>query len=471
MSSRLDALARLRRSIGCRLALWHTGLFLAGSLAVLALAYFLLASSLRRKDRDAVLSELVELSGDYAARGLPGLKSELPARAPSPRAPDFTVRLLAPDGSVRMLSAPSGGPAFELPAPDVTAKDGTAGWSFARAKGDESVMEVASSRLPDGAVLQVGKNSGERDDLLERFRWIVAAILLPAAALGAAGGVFLTGRALRPLRGLLTAIREIETGKLETRVSVNGSRDELDELGVVFNRMLDRIAALVAGMKNALDDVAHDLRTPMTRLRGGAELALREEAGLEATREALADAVEESDRILSLLDGLMDLSEAETGAIKLSLTEIDLANLLEESAELYGDAALAKGISVRNSAPAGLILLGDLSRLRRVVANLLDNAVKYTPTGGNIALSAGRRDGETVVAVADDGAGIPPQDLPRIWDRLYRGDISRSEKGLGLGLSLVRAVTRAHGGEAEVASAPGKGTTFTLRFPRAPRRT
>ena len=465
MSLSLERLSRLRRTISFRLALWHTGLFLAGSLAILSLAYFLLASSLRRKDRDAILAELHELSAEYAERGFEGLKREIPARSVSSKNIAFTVRLLAPGGALRLLSIPPDAPAFELTAPAAPPKSGEAEWSRAPAKEDDAVLEVASALLPDGAVLQVGKSSEERDDLIERFRWIVAAILLPAAALGVIGGAFLTDRALRPLRALLATIHDIEAGKLASRAPVSGSGDELDELGIVFNRMLGKIAGLVGGMKDALDDVAHDLRTPLTRLRGGAELALREDCGLEALREALADAVEESDRILSLLDGLLDLSEAETGTMKLALVEIDLARLLDESAYLYQDAAEAKGLSLKVESAPGAALRGDLSRLRRAVANLLDNAVKYTPRGGTVLLAGSLNGADAVVRVSDDGPGIPPEDLPRIWDRLFRGDRSRAEKGLGLGLSLVRAVARAHGGSAEVASVPGR-TVFTLRLPQ-----
>jgi signal transduction histidine kinase len=166
-----------------------------------------------------------------------------------------------------------------------------------------------------------------------------------------------------------------------------------------------------------------------------------------------------------MLTALMDISEAETGAMALHREAQDAGTLLRETAELYEDAAEEKGVSLVVEAPAGQSLSGDRTRLRQALANLADNAVKYTPRGGHVWLRARREGDRVVLECADDGGGIAAEDLPRIWDRLYRGDRSRSERGLGLGLSLVRAIARAHGGEATVASAQGRGSTFRLVLP------
>lgn len=449
---------RAWRGLGPRLALWYTGFFIVGSLAVLALSAALLSSSLRARDHAAILAELDALRAADARGGLEAVRRE-----PLSRRLPLAVRALGPDGVARWADIPAGlAPDFSRLPPAPTS--GAIVWGRAPLTGDDSPLEVASRRQPDGTTLQAGLGVDEREDVVERLRWIAAAIILPSAALAALGGVLLTARALRPLRALLDAIHAIEAGELDSRVRPSGDGDELDELGAAFNRMLDQVAALVRGMKGALDEAAHEMRTPLTRLRGAAELALRE-GGAEAAREALADGVEESDRIIALLDALMDLSEAETGTLRLNRAPTDAARLLEDAADLYRDAAEAKGLILETSAQPGLTLDGDRVRLRQALANLLDNAVKYTPSGGHVRASARREEGAVVLSVEDDGPGIPAEDLPRVWDRLYRGAGARGEKGLGLGLSLVRAIALAHGGRVEAQSGPGGGARVRLRLP------
>jgi signal transduction histidine kinase len=171
---------------------------------------------------------------------------------------------------------------------------------------------------------------------------------------------------------------------------------------------------------------------------------------------------------MSMLDTLMDISEAETGTMRLSYEDVDVSALVGEVAELYHDVAEDKQIRITTRVPQTLLLRGDRSRLRQVLANLVDNAVKYTPSAGSVAIEACEDAENIIVRVKDKGAGITPVELPQVWDRLYRGDQSRSQRGLGLGLSLVRAVVHAHHGRVEVASEPGRGSVFSVYLPRSP---
>jgi signal transduction histidine kinase len=271
---------------------------------------------------------------------------------------------------------------------------------------------------------------------------------------------------LAPIRQLIGTVENvITTGQMNERMPLPEKNDEISRLARLFNDMLEKNETLIRRMREALDNVAHDLRTPLTRLRGVAELALQGEPDATTCRDALLDAMEESDRVLTMLNTLMDISEAETGLMKLDLRPVPLDEVVSEVSELFEFVAQDKSIRVTTAVPSNLIVRADRNRLRQVLVNLLDNAIKYTPSGGRVEISAKSGGDEVVITVKDTGEGIPTEEVPRIWERLYRGDKSRSQRGLGLGLSLVRAIINAHGGGIEVQSTVGKGSNFTIHLP------
>jgi signal transduction histidine kinase len=296
---------------------------------------------------------------------------------------------------------------------------------------------------------------------------VLGLVTLSIVIVALTGGWLATHSALQPIRRLTATVRRIiRTGRTDSRVPLAGTHDAIDELTVLFNAMLDRIEGLVTAMRGALDNVSHDLRTPLTRLRGTAEMALASAPDIERYREALAECVEEADRVLVMLNTLMDISEAESGAMQLTREAVALEEVVARAVDLYRDVAEAKGVTLTVSATdREAIVSGDRTRLEQVAANLLDNAVKYTPPGGRVEVAVGRDGSNAQLGVSDTGPGIPPSELPRIWDRLFRGDASRSERGLGLGLSLVKAIVEAHGGTVAVESRPGRGATFTVTLP------
>jgi signal transduction histidine kinase len=282
---------------------------------------------------------------------------------------------------------------------------------------------------------------------------------------GSLAGYLAARRATRPLLQVVeTARRIVATGALDARVPAPVRADDVAELVHHFNTVLDKNAALLRAMREALDNVAHDLRTPLTGLRGSAEIALLQTTDPVA-RDALADSVERVDEVLRLLRALMEISEAEAGMLRLERAPCDLAELARRAVDLYDEVAQAKG-QMLTFAPGGAVPInGDAVRLRQVAANLVDNACKYTPAGGRIDVRVGVDSGRAVLTVSDNGPGVPESEQARIWERLYRGDKSRSEAGLGLGLSLVRAVVVAHGGEVAVRNAPAGGAVFEVRLP------
>jgi signal transduction histidine kinase len=347
---------------------------------------------------------------------------------------------------------------------------------------DLSKMDAATAQLEDGTIVQVGKSTESRDDLLARFRIALGFVTVFISAIALSGGWLVTRSAQYPIRRLAHAVRRIiRTGQTDERVEIGNSGDAVDDLTRLFNAMLDRIEGLVTAMRGSLDNVSHDLRTPLTRLRASAEMALASPADPQRDREALADCVEEVDRVLVMLDTLMDISEAESGALQLRREPIRLAEIVDRAVDLYREVAEAKGVTLvapdpESTAPRlgsgraaepirDVIVDGDRARLEQVAANLIDNAIKYTPPGGRVDVALSRDEGRAVLRVSDTGSGIPPEEVPRIWERLFRGDTSRAERGLGLGLSLVKAIVEAHGGSVEVESTVGSGSRFTVSLP------
>ena len=436
----------MRSAFGLRLALWYTTLFVASAMSIVLVTYYLTATSLAERDRQILRAKVGEYAAAYVRGGFGVLTSTV--RAEQAVAPErLFVRVVDRGLETVVLSNPEG-------------------WNPRR-------LEIESAQLGDGTLVQVGKSTEARDDLLRRLRFaltVVTGLIIGVALLG---GWIATESAMSPIRRLTQAVRRIvDTGRTDARVSVpanEGERDAVDELSVLFNAMLDRIERLVEAMRGALDNVSHDLRTPLARLRTTAEFALAGPADVDRYREALADCVEETDRTLVMLNTLMDISEAESGTMALQREPVDLRAVVERAVDLYKDVAEADGVSLVAPPPtaAPVIVTGDRTRLEQVAANLIDNAVKYTDRGGRVEIGLSREADTALISVRDTGVGIPANELPRIWDRLFRGDRSRTERGLGLGLSVVRAIVQAHGGAVSVESEVGHGSTFTVRLPIA----
>ena len=455
----------MRKTIGVRLTAWYMGLFIVSSIATFGVTYFLLASFLQQRDQESILSTLQQLASEYRASGLEGLKEEVSLEGRIQNGKPFFIRVADSRNKTLFVKIPNQWSDFEISKLDDPPVNHTRQWIRIPSKNDKAVLEIATMMQPGGAILQVGRSTEERDGLLERFRWFRVTVMIVVVFIGMIVGMFLAKRTLRPIHHLIEAVRATEAGAMDSRVPTRQTGDELDELSMLFNNMLGKIAMLVQGMRDALDNVAHDLRTPVARMRGIAEVALRSEPDPEIYREALADCLEESEGLLTMLNTLMDISEAETGAMKLNLETVNLYALLEDAVDLYRHVAEEKEITLSLTVSKELEVTADRNRMRQVLANLLDNAIKFTPPEGKISLIAYAEQEQVVIVVEDTGIGIPSMELPKIWDRLYRGNQGRSQRGLGLGLSLVKAVVQAHGGSVDVSNNSGIGSRFTLLLP------
>ncbi len=458
-------LKRMTR-INLRLAALFSGIFVACSLFLYGFTYFLIYSSLVHDDHENARVKLLEYSAYYRSGGVSLLRSEITLEKFFGEKKLFFLRVADIWNNSLMLLIPERWRRYTIE--KLREVDTGKNRSIVRMEvgGERYLLEISSLRLPDGNILQIGIDIEDRERVLKHFRDISVLVIVPLILLSFLGGSVLAARSLRPIHELNTTVKSIiDTGRIEARISEMGARDELGDMVVLFNRMLTRIEKLVNGMREALDSVAHELKTPMTRLRGVAERALSEGKKNRECKEALADCMEESEYILTMLNTLMDISEAETGSIKLNIEIVDISPVIEDIVELYQYVADEKGVSVTASVQQRLVIPVDLSRIRQVLANLLDNAVKYTQTGGSTHIEAGVDRDAVVISVRDTGNGISYDEIDRIWERLYRSHRDRAQPGLGLGLSFVKAIVEAHNGSVRVSSEMGKGSVFYVHLP------
>lgn len=451
---------RLDWRFSLRLALAVGGLFAVAVVAIYFGAGVLLERALAREEASLVLDRSEDLRLAWHGSRNDGLASLL-KELETTTGEQLAVRVEGPDRSVLFDGATADAP--EVP----WAELGAAAAAPKNAVSAAGGWTATAMSLASGETLRAARFSGVLADVRATYRGLFATAVAPLLLAGIAGGVLMVMVSLSPLRRTVAVMRHIvRTGDWAARVTPPRSAGEMRNLAEAFNAVLERQQRLVESLRQSLDHVAHDLRTPLTRLQVTVESGLAKTERESAARDALADCLEEAQRVQATLDTLLDVAEAEAGAMKLRRETIAAADMLAEVAELYEFAAEEKGARLGVRAAPGVEFEGDRVRLRRALANLVDNALKYLGSGRSVVLSAEMTESEILLRVQDDGLGISPEDLPRIWDRLFRADRSRSAPGMGLGLSLVKAIAEAHDGRAEVESTPGRGSTFLLRLPR-----
>jgi heavy metal sensor kinase len=316
-------------------------------------------------------------------------------------------------------------------------------------------------------ILQVGGSLRNLEGVLQKLRLILLFLFPATLLLAVAGGWLLTHRALQPVDAMAQVARQITAGDLSRRIPVHAGQDELSRLAETFNAMIAQLEESIQRLRQFSADASHELRTPLTILKGETELALRQGRTMEEYQETLASSLEEIDRISRIVEELFLLSKADLGEARLERKSVALAPLFKETLAQMELLAKEKALSLHFDCREEATITGDPDRLRELLLNLVENAIRYTPREGRIFVTLSREGGHARVTVADSGIGIPKEDLPKIFDRFYRSDSAREvhPKGSGLGLSICRWITHAHGGTIQVDSTPGLGTLFTLRFP------
>ena len=459
---RLARLGKIFRTTAFKLSLAYLVLF--ALLASLGLGY--VAWNARRVLDDQIVStidaEINGLSEQYTAGGLRRLIAVVERRAQEPGASLYLVTTPAGEHVVGNVSrVPSG----------ILSRPGQYEGVYGRGKESDRAEHRAIMRvytLAGGFRLLVGRDTEERDRLRAAIGNTFGSSLALVVLLGVVGGWFVASRVLKRVDDMTETTRTIMAGNLDGRLRMAGTGDELDRLAQNLNLMLERIGELMRGMKEVSDNIAHDLKTPLTRLRNRADEALRTADTPDELRAALEGVIEDSDGLIRVFNALLTIARLEAGSAPESFRRFDAGEVAREVAELYEPLAEEKGLSLSVSIEPGLILDGNRELVGQAVANLIDNAIKYggpstAPEGGEVAVSARRGEGSIRIRVADRGLGIPAAERGRVLDRFVRLDAARSRPGFGLGLSLVNAVARLHGGRFDLGdNGPGLAAELSL---------
>ncbi len=464
------------RSLSFRLVAWYasllTGVFvLLGAIMYFDLRHFLennlRETQARRAQQvaDAVLARSGKQGEGYIAR-------EISDRF-DPEANDRFIRVSRPDGNVVYVSGEPKDQSFDpthLPALTPSTQK-----QFSRKlplpDGQTLLIGALNYTTPENEryIVEVGVPLDPVESMLDHL-FVQLSLGLPVAlAVAIVGGYLLVRRALRPVEQIAHKAERITQHSVSERLPVARTGDEVERLSISLNHMIGRLEDAIQNSKRFVADASHELRTPLTVLRGELE-NLGQDARLDsAARDTIGSMLEEVERLTKIVEGLVALSRLDAGEAKTEWVQFDLAELAATTADQMNLLAEDKDISVQCKSSSGVLVQGDRARLKQVVVNLLDNAIKYTPGGGSIQLNVTRQNGHAILDVIDSGIGIPAEAVPHVFERFFRVDKARSreEGGAGLGLSIVKSICTAHGAEVEVESAVGKGSRFRVSLPLA----
>ena len=457
-----------RHSLAFRLTLWYAAIFTLSSCIAFLIFYTLVTSIIRDRTDQELIGQARRFAAILSTDGPDEVNKAMIIEAQAAGVRKVFFRLLYPDGQAFSSSNMT---YWQNITVNVSAiKQLIQGTNYVV----ETIVipdrrqrvRVLYAMLGPRVAIQVGESMEGYSRFLDAFKVILIFTMAFLLILAAGVGWFMAKRAVSGVEAVTRTAMRISAGTLEERVPVKDSADEIDLLAKTFNEMLDRIQVLVREVKEMTDNIAHDLKSPIARIRGTAEVTLTTSHSVGEYENMAASTIEECDRLLDMINTMLMISKTEAGVNKPSLEDIDIAALVRDTCELFSPGAEDKGLALRCDAPHATVIKGDVHMIQRMISNLLDNAIKYTSTGGEIDITVlADVAGGVAVSVHDTGIGILPDELPHIFERFYRGDQSRSTTGVGLGLSLSRAIARAHGGDITATSVFGKGSTFTVTLP------
>lgn len=471
----LKRLLNLHHTLAFRLTLWYAVLFIISSILSFSVFYFLMISADIGQIDHRLIKEFNDLSKIISSRGKDDLIAEIKQKSKIIGEGTKFYRLM--DGLENIIAESDMTVWGQIEIGELSPKKEKNQSDYfiqtqlaperKNAARHPKVRILYGSLKPD-LILQTGEIIKSDKKVLSLFQTAFTVMLFILIFLAWFIGSFMARRALLGVSEVTKTAQDISKGELSTRVPIKSRGYEIEQLAVTFNTMLDRIESLVSGMKNMVDNITHDLRTPITRIRGSAEMVLTGKSTPEEYEAMASKAIEECDRLLEMRNTLLYISEVKAGVSTYVKNKLDIAEMFRDACDLFMPLAEEREVDLEFEGPDSCIMYGDVPRLQRMISNLLDNSLKYTPAGGSVKSSLCTEDGKVIITCIDTGIGIPEKELPKIFKRFYRCDKSRSQPGKGLGLSLTMAIVRAHGGDITVKSCPNQGSTFTVIIPILP---
>ena len=454
------------KNLGTRLTVLYVALTASSLLFVFLLTYLLVRQNLLYRVDDSLRNESVEFAALVKSQGQQLLSPVLDEESASEGTDKMFIRVVDPSGVVIYTSPMESWPDMPIvPRGIAAARRGEYYLESAKPPTKDAPVRIIYAPFPEGNVLQMGQSMGDDTHLLETlWIWFSAALV---AMLGVSGliGWLMSRRATAGIRSISIAAHGIAEGHLDQRVVITDHDDEVAEVARTFNTMLDRIQNSLKDLLEVTDNVAHDLRSPIMRIRGEAEGALLGGATTPALETLAGNILEECDRLLGLINTMLEISETEAGAVTLETETFDLAIVTHDICDMYQAVAEDKGIKLSCEAQPS-VTTADRRKLMRAIVQLVDNAVKYSQQGDRVRVVVNGDTNTIRIAVHDTGQGVPPDERDAIFSRFYRVERSRNAPGNGLGLSLALALVRAHGGAIGIECVDENGSTFTITLPR-----
>ena len=454
------------QTLAFRLALIYAVLFTLGAVVSTVVGYAMVMTQMKRYIDTDLLREGSDVVAQLTSSSPATIERIFNDEAKIMGINDCCYRLLSSNGTLLVSSDLSGWQHVRFPVlASQESGNGQPAFATISVSGTHKAARVMSQQISPDRVLQIAYSIEDALAFRSRFRMTSILVAIIMLVLGTVIGWQMGRRTAAGVKEMTRVANQFAQGQLGERVLIEGHGREIDGLARTLNAMAERIQTLLRETKESNDHIAHDLRSPIARIRATAEAAVVGPATAEEHVAAAGSIVEECDRLLLMVNTMLDIAETEAGVLKMRFAEMDVSEMARAGVDLFGPAAETKQITLRLKAPMSAVIRGDLQRCQRMLANVLDNAVKYTEPGGSVDVDIRASHGTVAISVRDTGCGIPPEALSRVFERFYRGDRSRHQSGNGLGLSLALSVARAHGGDITVVSTPGVGSAFTITLP------